>query len=335
VTSQSTTQIVSVFRRPRIATNLKFATTTLSDTGILPPIDLISGVPLPIDPYTNILESGNIMWDGREPTLESQATDATLGHAQATTPPTATQVAQMVAFETGIYSAQSYDTVAGNLALNGGEGDPVNLEPNVPGQAASLAPPPVEHINIYDAWSAVTSTSKAGLKQQSIARGQTLFNTYPFTISDVAGLNNIPGVFTNPTTGTCATCHNQINSGNDAAPVAQHAIGVGGGAVAVHGPAPATDLPIFKVTCNSGATAGYFGSVVTINDLGLALTTGKCADIGRMTVPQLRGLAGHAPYFHDGSAASLLDVVNFYNTRFSLQLTSQQKTDLVNFLSAL
>ena len=42
-----------------------------------------------------------------------------------------------------------------------------------------------------------------------------------------------------------------------------------------------------------------------------------------------------APYFHNGSAASLLDVVNFYNTRFKLSLTDQQKSDLVAFLRTL
>ena len=42
-----------------------------------------------------------------------------------------------------------------------------------------------------------------------------------------------------------------------------------------------------------------------------------------------------APYFHDGSAATLADVVNFYDTRFRIGLSTQDKQDLVNFLSAL
>jgi cytochrome c peroxidase len=67
----------------------------------------------------------------------------------------------------------------------------------------------------------------------------------------------------------------------------------------------------------------------------MALISGKCADIGRLTVAPLRGLASRAPYFSDGSAATLLDVVNFYNQRFSIGLTDQDKQDLVNFLSAL
>jgi cytochrome c peroxidase len=51
--------------------------------------------------------------------------------------------------------------------------------------------------------------------------------------------------------------------------------------------------------------------------------------------PVLRGLAARAPYFHNGSAATLADVMEFYNRRFDLNLTEQQKADLVAFLSAL
>ena len=48
-----------------------------------------------------------------------------------------------------------------------------------------------------------------------------------------------------------------------------------------------------------------------------------------------RDLAPRAPYFHDGQAATLMDVVDFYNNRFQIGLTSQEKTDLVNFLNSL
>jgi cytochrome c peroxidase len=45
--------------------------------------------------------------------------------------------------------------------------------------------------------------------------------------------------------------------------------------------------------------------------------------------------AGAAPYFHNGAAATLADVVNFYDARFDLGLSDQQKADLVAFLRAL
>jgi len=49
----------------------------------------------------------------------------------------------------------------------------------------------------------------------------------------------------------------------------------------------------------------------------------------------LRGLARHAPYFHDGSAATLADVVTRYNTTRQLGLTEQQRRDLVEYLKTL
>jgi hypothetical protein len=51
--------------------------------------------------------------------------------------------------------------------------------------------------------------------------------------------------------------------------------------------------------------------------------------------PTHRGLAARAPYFHNGGAATLLDAVEFYDQRFNLNLTNQQKQDLVAFLKTL
>ena len=42
-----------------------------------------------------------------------------------------------------------------------------------------------------------------------------------------------------------------------------------------------------------------------------------------------------APYFHNGSAQTLLDIVRFYEKRFGLILTPQEESNLIAFLSAL
>ena len=55
----------------------------------------------------------------------------------------------------------------------------------------------------------------------------------------------------------------------------------------------------------------------------------------RYRTTPLRGLATHAPYFHDGSAATLDDVVTHYDTVLQLGLSPQQKLDLVEFLKSL
>ena len=49
----------------------------------------------------------------------------------------------------------------------------------------------------------------------------------------------------------------------------------------------------------------------------------------------LAGVWQHAPYFHDGSAPTLDVVVGIYDTRRSLGLTAQQKSDLVQYLKSL
>jgi len=49
----------------------------------------------------------------------------------------------------------------------------------------------------------------------------------------------------------------------------------------------------------------------------------------------LRGLWQHAPYFHDGSAASLNDVVEHYDAVLGLGLDAAQKQDLVEYLKSL
>lgn len=368
-------QQISVYRRPLISGNLTFVTTTRDATLAASgqpnaaATDPVTGAPLCIegggnsiciDPLTNRPISGNIMWDGREPDLNQQAIDATLGHAQALNPPTPAQVNQIVSFENAIYNAQIFEQQASqavNVTGAGGLGGPKYLygvtpfagqpSPTVGGVGASAVfPPPSTSLFTptffqYNAWQGNTDALSA-----SIYRGQQIFNGMPlpdgtsrtFTVNDVAGLTNIPtgpGKTLGPRTGGCNICHNQIAAGPDSFPAAQHDIGIGGDSQSFGGPAPNPALPIFKITCNSGSTTPFHGTSVQTNDPGLALISGKCADVGRFTVAQLRALASHPPYFSDGSAATLLDVVNFYNKRFSINLSDQDKQDLVNFLNSL
>jgi mono/diheme cytochrome c family protein len=80
-------------------------------------------------------------------------------------------------------------------------------------------------------------------------------------------------------------------------------------------------------------------------DIGLAGTTGRMADVGRFKVPQLRGVANNAPYFHDNSAATLDEVVDYFNSdaynnskdgrSFPVQLNAGQRADLLEFLKIL
>ena len=49
----------------------------------------------------------------------------------------------------------------------------------------------------------------------------------------------------------------------------------------------------------------------------------------------LRALWQHPPYFHDGSAPTLMDVVKHYDDLFGLDLSPMEKADLVEYLKRL
>jgi cytochrome c peroxidase len=166
-------------------------------------------------------------------------------------------------------------------------------------------------------------------RRRAIARGEALFNTTKINITGVAGLNdalNQPII-----DGSCSTCHDGPNIGDHSVKAPLN-IGVADAGKKSPPALDISELPVFTLWCTSGALAG---STFEVTDPGRALITGKCADIGKVKGPILRGLAARAPYFHNGSAATLGDVVEFYSQRFDIGFTDQQKADLVAFLNSL
>jgi cytochrome c peroxidase len=163
----------------------------------------------------------------------------------------------------------------------------------------------------------------------AIARGQQRFNTVPINITGVNGLNdalNRPSI-----AGFCGTCHDTPDAGDHSVKASLN-IGVANAGSQRPPLLDISGLPVFNVWCTSGPLAGQ---TFQVTDIGRAMITGKCADIGKVKGPILRGLAARAPYFHNGSAATLSDVVEFYDQRFGIGLTASQKADLVAFLNAL
>jgi hypothetical protein len=277
------------------------------------------------------------MWDGREPSLQSQAKDATLGHAQATVPPTDTQIADIVAFESGIYTAQEIDARAGALHGDGAMGGPVALslqnffvginDPLGNNPTGAKFDPNI--FDLYRPWLGARGYGDDVSRRLSVARGEELFNTTNVNITGVAGLNDVLKTTNIP--GFCGTCHDTPNAGNHSVK-APLDIGVADAGLKAPPVLDISGLPVFTLTCTSGPLAG---KVYTVTDPGRALISGQCADIGKLKGPILRGLESRAPYFHNGSAATLMDVVNFYDQRFGIGFSAQQKQDLVNFLKAL
>lgn len=70
-------------------------------------------------------------------------------------------------------------------------------------------------------------------------------------------------------------------------------------------------------------------------ETGMDKTYAERSATGKYRTTPLRGLFQHAPYFHDGTAADLMAVVEHYNEQFKLNLTPQQKADLVEYLKSL
>jgi hypothetical protein len=321
------TDVLSMYRRPLPATNLRFLSTVMFDgressaqTGTMPIL------------FANFPQS--LLGD-----LAHQSVDATLGHAQGMSPgPTAAQQQAIVAFETGLFSAQAEGHGAGDLSVEGARGgpqalsqqgfyiginDPVGLDPynSVPLNFNTGI------FNLFDAWQGSKDAHRL-----SIARGQTLFNNRTFTITGVAGLTG--NTFSNAVIGpqalvsTCGICHDSPNVGDHSVPAPLN-IGVAdppGGSNMLD----TSYLPVVTICQRPSWT-----TCAATTDPGRAMISGKFADVAKFKGPILRGLAARAPYFHNGSAQTLLDVVNFYNSRFQIGFKEQEKADLVAFLNSL
>jgi len=279
---------ISVYRRPRVAANLQYIALPTGDT---------------------------LMADGREGTLQSQATSAALTHEQASAAPTRAQLQQIEDFERQLFMAQQWDVLGGLLAEPGGP--PLlgadNLASGVAG--AGAVPAGGNLAAWFDPWrnlSAANLAIRQRAFRESVLRGVDLFASREFGLPDGKQ-------------GTCATCHR---------PGINHSIDIGTTNLPPAKGSP--ELPLFRITCDASAPPHpQLGRTFLTQDPGRALITGKCADVGSILMQQFRGLTARAPYFANGSAGDLTELVDFFDRRFKIGLTDNEKQDLVNFLSIL
>jgi hypothetical protein len=314
---------VSVYRRPRMAANLKYVVSGGT------PIVLKTGMLSDVDPETGKPVSMNFMADAREASLKTQAMNAIMGHEQARTPPSRQQIEKIVEFESQVYVAQAAHIFGGPLAVASGP-------PGLGVAALRDHRAGVLGDNDYDpVFGDFKAWKGSDYYRSSVARGADIFMYRQFWLRDAAHINSIG--LGNPIKRTCATCHNSQMTGQD---LSAGWVDVG----TANYPTwtePATwaessELPVFKITCSKDADPHpYLGRVIYSTDPGRALISGRCADVGSIVMQQLRGLAARAPYFANGSAKSLREVVDFYDRRFDMKLSDEEKEDLVNFLGAL
>ncbi len=314
---------ISVYRRPRPVANLKY----LLAVGFA--FDPKQGWALPRNPDGTQI-SGNLMADARTDTLALQAEDAAASHLGMLRSMSPAQRAQIADFEGRIYAAQQVG-LGGSVDTLGAQGGPAVLRDSPPGALGSIGIPVWGE---FAAWDKIAPEEAARLSpealafRQSVARGAKVFRDKTFLITDSAGINSGPG-FGNPVRNSCVFCHNMTRMGNDVAPGQ-----VDLGTTTLPFADPWSDLPLFRITC-LGEPHPHYGKTILSYDPGYALTTGRCQDVGKITLQSMRGLAARPPYFSSGLAKDLRGIVDYYERRYSIGYSEQEKQDLVNLMSVL
>lgn len=340
--------VISQYRRPLPATNLRFLSAVMFDGRESSPVTGTTKIT-----YSNY---PNSLIDD----LKHQSVDATTGHAQGDgTHPTAEEQQEIVDFEMGLYTAQAFDNGTGLLNQRGANGGPVQLVqqpffisvnssvnfllPTLEQPGGMVTPGDGKFTSsIFDPFNGWANLP-SGDPRAALARGEAIFNSKPINITGVAGVNDdvstgglvaggIPSL-----QGTCGTCHDTPNVGNHSFPTPLD-IGTGDPSatnVSVNmGGLDIRYLPSISL-CELDSNGSPTTNCKTTSDLGQALIDGDFDHVGKIKGPILRGLSARAPYFHNGSAQTLLDVLHFYETRFGLVLTRQEESDLVAFLKSL
>ncbi|MCX7282839.1 MAG: hypothetical protein NTX28_02135 [Novosphingobium sp.] len=316
---------ISVYRRPRPVANMKY----LLAVGF--PFDPKQGYALPLDPDDGKPQSGNLMADNRAGNLRLQMEDAATTHLQMLKALSEDERKQLQDFELRVFTAMQMTKAGGAVDSGGAKAGPARLRDSEPGALGSIGEPVWSE---FKGWENIPAEDAAKLTpqqlafRQSVARGARVFREKMFLISDTAGINSRIG-FGNPVRNSCVFCHNMSQMGNDVAPGQ-----VDLGTTTLPFADPWDDLPLFKVTC-TGRPHPHYGKVIYTYDPGFALTSGKCADVGKITLQSMRGLSARAPYFSNGLARDLRGVVDYYERRYSIGYTEQEKQDLVNLMSAL
>ncbi len=304
------TSTLSVYRRPLPTANLRFFTNVMWDGR---ESSLLNGTQ-DITPQTN---PGDLRAD-----LAHLSIDATRIHAESLVDPSADQQEAIVSFLMNLSVAQATDTIAGSLQADGATGGPLVLAAQTSSPAFNAGP-----FALFTAWANLAG-SDAAKQKASIARGEVLFHTDRISITVVPGLTDQPGQ-TIDFLGACNDCHDNPNSGSRSIGVLMNTgvSSISGGLN--QGSLSVAYLP--TITLKNKTTL----QTVQTTDPGLAMITGRWADVGKMKVPALRGLAARAPYFHNGSAQTLDDVLTFYVNRFGLNLSEQDRADLIAFMNSL
>jgi hypothetical protein len=95
------------------------------------------------------------------------------------------------------------------------------------------------------------------------------------------------------------------------------------------------DGPARCASCHTGPAFTDAPTLHAPAETGMATDEARRSATGMYRTTPLRGAWQHPPYFHDGSASTLMDVVEHYNGALGLSLTADQRKDLEQYLLSL
>ena len=222
------------------------------------------------------------------------------------------------------------------------------------------------NMTTFRAWLNLSGDSDPNLSRRRIAHGEEIFNRAVLHVPPdivIPGLEQEEG---ESARAHCTTCHATNNIGNH--PDGDFFVRIGSDSVRIlqeladaHPETPSLQdfvtrtamLPQYCLRSTMAGAPPLPGATGAVNcgdykgdkslgipadtvtsDPGRAMVTGKWADIGKFKPPILRGLATRSPYFHGSAADSTVGIVDFYNARFNIGLSDDEKQDLVRFVEA-
>lgn len=327
---KSDTPMISVYRRPRPVANLRFLETPRIDRNAK------TMQPMDRDPVTHARSSMSMMADARITSLRMQNQGAMREHLQFLDGMPDEKMEVLLAFQRAIHVAQARSNGAGDLDEPGGPSG-LGINSMVTGTShLSGNDRDAGTFFLMEEWrkggarEGITPAERAF--RGSVVRGYDLFFLEPLFITETPGVNNIR--LGSPFKQTCGFCHNTQLTGHDNVPGWMD-IGTNNFPHTQHADR-SSDLPMFKVTCKPSAPPHpYLGRVIFTRDPGRALVSGKCIDVGGTVMQQFRGIASRAPYFVNGSASTLREMIDYYDRRYLIGFSDQDKQDLINFFSVL
>ena len=248
-------------------------------------------------------------WDGRRPDLESQARDPLLNPIE--------------------HGLKSHQTVI----------DIIRRDPDYPGEFKQVFGITRDAINIDHVVMAIAAF------ERTIVSGNSPFDRYQYAGDQTAmSASAIRGLETFRTKGRCVDCHKIEQTAATFTDNEFHNLGVGFKRI---------ETRMFDIVDAFRASQlndqAIDESVLTqhdVSELGRFAVTLRPSDIGQFKTPTLRNIELTAPYMHDGSQKTLQEVIEFYDQGGEqnpmldggirpLNLTDQEKADLVEFMKAL